>query len=136
MARKNETMQRNYVHEVLSPEANDIVILADIDEIVDHTLAQELIDLARKHGVVSVELHHTMFYLNLFSQNWHELWDGAPENYAYRLFVMTGEHFNTMKYTSNSLRRDGEWGYINGKYIWKKAFTGFTIRGWETVIWR
>lgn len=125
MARNNETLQRNYVHEVVQPAADDIVILGDLDEILDARHAQYLVDQTRKHGVISVKLHHTMFYLNLFSRNWHALWDNAPEDYAYRVFLMTGAYFNTMRHTSDSLRRAGEWGRHAGKIHLEPDFMGF-----------
>ncbi len=126
MARKNETLQRNHVHEVLAGIADeDLVILSDIDEIIDSRHADEVVELARRHGIVSVELHHTLFYLNLYSANWHEVWPGSPPNYAYRVFVMTGAHFRKLREGSDRLRRRGEWGRLHGEVHLLQGFRGF-----------
>lgn len=125
MSRKNETLQRNHVHAVLDPADDDIIILSDVDEIIDSRHADEIVEAAKKHGVVSVKLHHTLFYLNLYSTNWHELWDNAPEDYAFRVFVMTGDHFKRMTHTSDSLRRKGEWGRLGGKVHLLEGMRGF-----------
>lgn len=125
MARKNETLQRNFVHEVLAPEDDDIVILSDVDEIIDSRHADEIVEAAKKHGVVSLRIHHTLFFLNLYSTNWHEIWPGSPQDYAYRIFVMTGKHFRTMKYTSDRIRRLGEWGKLGGEVHLMEGMRGF-----------
>lgn len=128
VARRNETLQRNMVHDVFADAADDdIIILSDIDEIIDPRFADEVIDAARKHGGVSVELHHTFFYLNLYSTNWHELWPNAPENYAYRVFVMTGKFFHQLRRGEGAdhLRRRGEWGKLTGKFPLLKGIRGF-----------
>lgn len=124
-ARQNEAMQRNYVHEMLDVDESDIIILSDVDEIVDSRRAEELIDAAKKHGVVSVRLHHTLFYLNLYSTNWHEVWPGSPPDYAYRAFVMTGAHFCSMRRSSDRLRKLGEWGKLENEVPLLDGFAGF-----------
>ena len=126
MARKNEAMQRNHVHAAFNQvDDRDIVILGDVDEIIDARHADEVIDTARKHGIVSLRLHHTLFYLNLYSTNWHEVWPGSPPDYAYRVFVMTGRHFRTMRRTSDRLRKLGEWGRLSGQIHLMDGFRGF-----------
>jgi len=125
ISRANETIQRNLVHEVLAPEDDDIVILSDIDEILDSSRADELIHTTQKHGLVSVRLHHTMFFLNLYSENWHELWKNSPVDYAYRTFLMTGKVYRSLPYTSDRLRRLGEWGKHAGKIPLVDGFSGF-----------
>lgn len=126
MARKNETMQRNHVHEVFADlAADDIVILGDVDEIIDSRFADEVIDAARKHGIVSVELHHTLFYLNLYSLNWTQVWPGSPPHYAYRVFVMTGTHFRRLREGSDHLRRRGEWNRLTREVPLLTGMRGF-----------
>ena len=126
MARHNETMQRNHVHQVFADTADDdIIILSDSDEILDSHRADELVDAARKHGLVSVRLHHTLFYLNLYSLNWHEVWPGSPADYAYRVFIMTGARFRTLREGSDRLRRRGEWGRLAGEIPLLEGFAGF-----------
>lgn len=125
MARKNETMQRNYVREIIDPEDQDIVILSDIDEIIDSRYADQIIFSTKKHGIISVELHHTFFYLNLYSTNFHEVWKNSPPNYAYRVFVMTGQIFKSMRRSSDRLRRLGEWNRLGNEVHLVKGFSGF-----------
>lgn len=126
MARKNETMQRNAVHQLLGEAGDDdIIVLSDIDEILDARHAGEVIDAARKHGIVSVRLHHTLYYLNLYSTNWHEVWPGSPPDYAYRLFAMTGARFRKLAEGSDRLRRRGEWGRLGAEIPLLEGFRGF-----------
>ena len=125
MARKNETMQRNFVHEILDPQDDDIVILADIDEIIDSRHADEIVDAARRHGIVSIRLRHTFFYLNLLSTRFHEAWPGSPPDYAYRVFIMTGARFRTMRRTSDRLRRLGEWNRLADEVPLLDGYRGY-----------
>ena len=126
MARKNETMQRNFVHEVLFDIADDdLLVLGDVDEIVDSRYADEIVDQARKHGAVSIEMHHTLFYLNLYSRNWEEVWPRSMPNYAYRVFVMTGAAMRKIGVKSDPLRRRGEWGQLSKSIKLLKGFKGF-----------
>jgi len=126
-ARTNEMIQRNHVHQVLHPDDDDIVILSDIDEIIDSRHADYVVDMARRHGIITVRLHHTLFFLNLYSQNWHEIWDGgnAPRDYSYRTFVMTGRHFNALPYKSDRLRRKGEANKLASSITCLPEITGF-----------
>ena len=125
-ARQNEAMQRDFVHELLGRiEDQDILILSDVDEIVDARRADELVDAATKHGAVSIRLHHTLFYLNLYSTNWHEIWPGSPPDYAYRVFAMTGAYFRAMARTSDRLRKLGEWGKLDSEIPLLDGFAGF-----------
>jgi hypothetical protein len=125
VARKNETIQRNHVHDVLDLEDDDIVILSDVDEIIDSRHADEIVEMARKHGVISIRMHHSLFFLNLYSTNWHELWDGAPPDYAYRVFVMTGRYFRARRFTSDRIRRLGEWGRLASEVTLLGGMRGF-----------
>jgi hypothetical protein len=126
MARKNETLQRDHVHKVLADVADDdIVILSDVDEIIDARFADEIVDAVKKRSLVSVELHHTLFYLNLYSTNWHEVWPGSPKNYAYRVFAMTGARFRDLPCQSDRLRRLGEWNKLAGWVPLLHGFKGF-----------
>jgi hypothetical protein len=127
-ARRNETLQRNYVHEVLSDvAAEDIVILSDLDEVIDARQADEIVDAARRHGVVSIRLHHTMFYLNLYSTNWHEVWKVPSVDYSHRVFVMTGERFNQLgrEEKSDRMRMLGKVGKQIGKIHLMDGMRGF-----------
>ena len=122
---KNEEIQRNFACSYISPLSNDIVILNDIDEIIDSRHADKIVYLVKKHKIITIKLHFTMYYLNLFSLNWHELWPNSPIDYSYRVFIMNGDKFNTLKMTSNKLRRNAESGkFINSIYC-DNFFYGF-----------
>lgn len=126
MARRNESLQRNFVHEALAHVGDkDIVVLSDIDEIIDVRYADELIAAARKHEIISIELRHTLYYLNLYSTNWHTVWPGSPQNYAYRVFVMTGAYFHKMRRSGDRLRRLGEWGRLKNEIHLLQGYRGF-----------
>ncbi len=126
MARKNETIQRNHVHRILREiDDTDLVILSDIDEIIDSRFADEIIEKAKQYGIVSIEMHHTLFYLNLYSTNWQEVWPNSPANYAYRVFVLTGARFRSLHEKSDRLRRRGEWNQLGNEVHLIKGFKGF-----------
>ncbi len=100
----NEAIQRNCASNffsILSDE--DIVILSDIDEIIDSRFSDQIISEVKKRGIITIKLHFTLFFLNLFSKNW-----GGPRDYSYRTFVMTGKYFKSLKYSSDYLRKLGE----------------------------
>lgn len=99
----NESVQRNMcsvLKETVSDD--DIIILADLDEIIDHRFVDRIVEEVKKHQVLTVKLHYTSFYLNLFLESNH----GAPDC-SYRLFVMTGRYFKSMPFTSDFLRKKG-----------------------------
>jgi hypothetical protein len=107
----NEAVQRNHVLPVLRDvvEDDDIVILSDLDEILDSRLADRIVEETRRHQVITVKLHYSVFYLNLFVASNH----GVPD-FSYRLYVMTGRCFRTMPFTSDYLRKRGiEGGFVN-----------------------
>ena len=99
----NEAVQRNkcaMLKEIVSDD--DIIILSDLDEIIDSRFADQIIDAVKKHQVLTVKLHYTSFYFNLFLQSNH----GAP-NFSYRWFAMTGRYFKSMPFTGDFLRKKG-----------------------------
>jgi hypothetical protein len=100
----NEATQRNLSSDFKSLiQDDDIIILSDIDEIIDSRYADRIVEEVKKRGVITLKIHFTLFYLNLFSKNW-----GGPDMYSYRIFVMTGKYFKTMEYSSDYLRKLGE----------------------------
>lgn len=106
----NEAVQRNWVTRQVGAgiEDDDIVILSDVDEILDSRHAERIIAETRKHGIITVKLHFSVFYLNLFTTSNH----GVPD-FSYRLYVMTGRHFRTMPFTPDYLRKRGiEGGWL------------------------
>lgn len=99
----NEGVQRNMSCAFIEPKADDIVILSDIDEIIDSKCADILISEVKKRNIITVKLHFTCFYFNLYLKN-----RGGPDGFGYRVYIMTGEHFNKMKTSSDQLRKMGE----------------------------
>lgn len=87
----NEYVQRNLASAFIEPEDSDIVILSDIDEIIDHKFADKIIELVKKYRIITVKLHFTCYYFNLYLKN-----RGGPGEFSYRVFVMTGEKFRTL----------------------------------------
>jgi len=98
----NEGMQRK--HFVPDFNDDDILILSDIDEIIDSRFAKQILKEVNDRGIVTVKLHFTSFYFNLFSQNW-----GGPADYSYRTFIIKGKTFREdWNSDYDSLRKAGE----------------------------
>lgn len=116
----NEAVQRNSSCSWIHPNDEDIIILADIDEIIDSRYIDEIVEEVKKREIVTFKIHFTLFYLNLFSKNW-----GGPSGYSYRIFVMTGKFFNQMKYTSDELRKLGEKGALANDVYCIDKYLGF-----------
>ncbi|WP_437933844.1 hypothetical protein [Sorangium sp. So ce341] len=107
----NEAVQRNHALTVLraAVEDDDVIILSDLDEILDSRLADRIVDETRRHQIITVKLHYSVFYLNLFTASNH----GVPD-FSYRLYVMTGRYFKAMPFASDYLRKRGiEGGFLN-----------------------
>lgn len=116
----NDGFQRNYACNVTKVKDDDIVILCDVDEILDSRMIDKVIDEVKKHDIVTGKLHFTLYYFNLFSLNW-----GGPEDYSYRMFIMTGKYFNNMKISSDELRKKGESGKLYNEVYQMDDFIGF-----------
>lgn len=103
----NEAYQRNKCVDLLRDQVadEDIIILADFDEILDSRMADKMISEVKKHQVISVKLYYTAFYLNYFCSTNH----GAP-HWSYRVFIMTGRYFKSMPFSADYLRKKGFWG--------------------------
>jgi len=98
----NEGMQRKYF--VPDFQDDDILVLSDIDEIIDSRFSQQILKEVKERGIVTVKLHFTSFYLNLFSKKW-----GGPKDYSYRTFVITGKKFREdWNCDYDTLRKAGE----------------------------
>lgn len=116
----NEAVQRNTSCKYINPNDDDIVILSDIDEIIDSRYAEKIISEVKKRGIVTIKLYFTLFYLNLYSTNW-----GGPEDYSYRVFIMTGKYFKNMDVSSDELRKLGEQGKLINKIYCLDEICGF-----------
>jgi len=100
----NEAVQRNRVTHLIGAEVadDDIVILSDVDEVLDSRHAERIVEETTKHGIITVKLHYSVFYLNLFAASNH----GMPD-FSYRLYAMTGSRFRTLPFTPDYLRKRG-----------------------------
>lgn len=99
----NESVQRNFVSDTIHPNDDDYVILCDIDEILDMRCLPLILEEVDKRGIVTCKLRFTMFYFNLFVNGW-----GGPDDYSYRMFIMTGKYFKNLQCSSDELRKKGE----------------------------
>jgi hypothetical protein len=117
---KNETLTRNFLSSGLKPKNEDILIFSDIDEIIDARYFAQVIEFAKAHGVATVKIHFTLYFFNLFSENY-----GGPEDYSYRVFIMTGEYYNKMKITPDELRKNGEAGKLVNEIKCFPTIAGF-----------
>jgi len=116
----NEQRQRDYSSKGLIPEPNDILIFSDIDEIIDSRKADQIIDETYKHGVTTVRLHVTAYYLNLFAD-----FQTGPPDFSYRVFAMTGKYFLENRIKPDLLRKMGEAGELQNTVQCLDGFGGF-----------
>lgn len=116
----NEAIQRNYSCSHIDPEDNDIVILSDIDEIVDQRVIDKVVDQVRKFGIVTIGLHMTMYFFDLFVSEFP-----GPPDYSYRVFAMTGAYFRKLPITLDKLRKLGEHGALIHEVHRIPGFCGF-----------
>ncbi len=116
----NESVQRDLASSWVRPNDDDIVILSDIDEIIDSSRIDEIINQVAKHQIITIKIQFTLFYFNLFSKNWT-----GPPDYSYRVFIMTGKYFNSMKISSDKLRKLGEHGALINEVHCLDGFSGF-----------
>ncbi|WDM20017.1 hypothetical protein [Paenibacillus polymyxa] len=100
----NEACQRNKSTSILQDkvEDDDVIILADFDEIIDSRMADRIVSEVKKHQVITIKMHYSVFFLNLFCQSNH----GAPY-WSYRVFAMTGRYFKSMPFLPDYLRKKG-----------------------------
>ena len=100
----NEGVSRNFSLWNSNYKDDDILILSDIDEIIDSKYADEIIDAVNHYGVITIKIHFTMFYFNLFCSNW-----SGPAYYSYRIFIVKGKYLRKRFYNdSDYLRKMGE----------------------------
>ncbi|AIQ14598.1 glycosyltransferase family 17 protein [Paenibacillus durus] len=100
----NEACQRNMCSYILREwvEDDDVIILADFDEIIDSRLADRIVSEVKRRQIITVKMYYSVFFLNLFCHSNH----GAP-HWSYRVFAMTGRFFKSMPYSSDYLRKKG-----------------------------
>ena len=116
----NEAFQRNFVANSIKPNDDDYIVLSDVDEILNFDKWDKIKSQVDKYGIVTCPLYFTMFYFNLFVDNW-----GGPENYSYRVFVMSGKYFNSLDVSSDELRKCGERKKLIDKIYCMDEICGF-----------
>ncbi|MCM3340539.1 hypothetical protein M3650_18315 [Paenibacillus sp. MER TA 81-3] len=100
----NEAAQRNMCSSILRErvEDQDIIILADFDEIIDSRMADRIVSEVKRRQIITIKMYYSVFFLNLFCHSNH----GAPE-WSYRVYAMTGKYFKSMPFLSDYLRKKG-----------------------------
>jgi hypothetical protein len=117
----NEMVQRNLACALADIQDDNIVVLSDIDEIIDSRLADQLLLEVQKRKIITVRLHLTMYYFNLFSRNW-----SGPADYSYRVFLLTGKRLREhWRMDSDRLRKQGEHGQLYSTVYCADGFAGF-----------
>lgn len=117
----NEAVQRNHctlLNDLVRDD--DIVILSDADEFLDSRMADEIIDSVKRNQIITVRLHFSVFYLNLFCDKSH----GASD-FSYRVYAMTGRCFRKMPFTADYLRKKGIAQGLGGTVHCLEGFGGF-----------
>ncbi len=108
----NEAIQRNYSQKIIENiriDDDDILIFSDVDEIIDSDNREEIIKEVYKHGIITIKLSLTTYYFNLKLKN-----IGGPEDYSYRVFIMTGKRYKSLNVTIDMIRKAGERGRLVG----------------------
>lgn len=117
----NEAIKRNLASSFVDFDDNDIIILSDIDEIIDPMYADRIVEEVKKRKIMTIKIHFTLFYFNLFSRNW-----GGPADYSYRISILTGKEFrDKWKKDSDWLRKLGEGGKLTDQVYCPDEFMGF-----------
>ncbi|HVI43407.1 MAG TPA: hypothetical protein VM802_00990 [Chitinophaga sp.] len=121
MGYHNEAMQRNscsLMKDIVGEE--DIIILSDLDEFLDSRLAEQIITAVKRHQIITVKLHFSVFYFNLFSDRSH-----GVDHFSYRTYVMTGKYFHKMPFTGDYLRKKGISGGLLQTVHCPDSYMGF-----------
>jgi hypothetical protein len=116
----NEGCQRNLSAHVAYDD-DDILIFSDVDEIIIPDFADRIVEEVKRRGIVTVKLHLTFFYFNLFCKSF-----AGPGDYSYRTFVVRGKEFReNWKNDSDWLRKLGEHGKLINKVFCIEPIVGF-----------
>jgi len=123
----NERAQRNSQVSVSNIDIsdNDILIFSDVDEIIDHRYFEGLIEMAELHGCVTIKMRFFCYFFNVLSTNWHQIWPGSPADYAYRVFIMTGRYYRSIRGNIDRLRKRGESGLLYNSIPCFPYYAGF-----------
>ena len=102
----NEAAQRNYSQKIIDTldiHDDDVLIFSDIDEIIYSDEKTKILDYVNRYGIITVKLIFTTYFMNLKVKNW-----GGPPDYSYRVFIMTGKRYRSLKISIDMLRKAGE----------------------------
>jgi hypothetical protein len=116
----NEGVQRNKSCDKILIDDDDIIVLSDVDEIIDPKKFKLIIAAVEKHKIVTVKLHFSLLYFNLFSTNW-----SGPSDYSYRVFIMKGSEFRKRNYDYDTIRKLGERGKLSNEVFCLPEICGF-----------
>ncbi|MDF0566760.1 hypothetical protein [Bacteroides xylanisolvens] len=117
----NDGVSRNFSLWNSNYKDDDILILSDIDEIIDSKYANEIIDAVNQYGIITIKIHFTMFYFNLFCSNW-----SGPAYYSYRIFIVKGKYLRKRFYNdSDYLRKMGEQSNLLNKVKCLEGIKGY-----------
>lgn len=117
----NEGVSRNFSLWNSNYADDDIIILSDIDEIIDSRYAEEILNAVEKYNAITIKVHFTNFYFNLYCPKW-----SGPEGYSYRVFAIKGKYLKD-KYKNDSdwIRKLGENGQLRNELKCLDGFKGF-----------
>jgi len=76
--------------------------------------------LRKVSEIITIRLRLSHFYFDLFVDGWP-----GPVDYSYRVFIMTGKYFRSLKYTPDQLRKAGEAGKLTKDVYCLEGFSGF-----------
>lgn len=65
----NEGYSRDIACSWIKPKDDDFVILCDVDEIIDSSKIDNILNIVKEKGIVTGKMYHTLFYFNLFSSS-------------------------------------------------------------------
>lgn len=117
----NDGLSRNYSLLNSNYQDDDILILSDVDEIIDSRYADQIISAVQKYDVVTIGIHFTLFYFNLFCPKW-----SGPADYSYRIFAIKGKTMRTRFFNdSDFLRKCGEQHKLLGSVYCLEGLKGF-----------
>jgi hypothetical protein len=130
----NDGTQRNLANKFIEFEDEDILVFSDFDEIIDSRLADQLISEVKKHDIITVRLHQTFFFFNLFCKR---IEGQVLPDWSYRVMLLKGRVFRQIwKSDIDWLRKESERGHLINRVFCPEGFHGFhhTFLGDENFI--
>jgi hypothetical protein len=119
----NDGVQRNLSRTFLDFRDDDILVFSDSDEIIDSRIADQLISEVKKRDIITVRLHHTFFYFNLFCKRMDS---HVVPDWSYRVVLLKGRVFRRVwKSDTDWLRKQSERGHLIGQVFCPEGYHGF-----------